>query len=297
MAPSPLRSRRLHRLPVARVADHDVAEPALEVLQVHGEAEDGHHLGRHRDVEAVLAREAVGSAAERIDDRAQRAIVHVHHAAPGYAPRVEPEGVAPVDVIVDQRREQVVGGRDGVEVAGEVEVDVLHRHDLRVAAAGRAALDAEAGPERRLAQAAHGLLADAVEAVAEADRGRGLALAGRRRADGRDEDELAVLVLLRGADEIGGDLGLVGPVVQQRAVGDADLLSDLHDRLHLRFARNLDVGLHGHVCVLPSTSSRASSPRRRGPTPLSLRIRELELAQDCLVMHFRFLRGYPPARA
>ena len=50
-----------------------------------------------------------------------------------------------------------------------MEVDVLHRYDLRVAAAGRAALDAEAGPERRLAQAAHRLLADEVEAVAEAD--------------------------------------------------------------------------------------------------------------------------------
>ena len=78
--------------------------------------------------------------------------------------------------------EQVVGERDGVEVAGEMEVDVLHRHDLRVAAAGRAALHAEHRPERRLAQADHRLLADLVERVAEADRGRGLALARRRRA-------------------------------------------------------------------------------------------------------------------
>ena len=58
----------LDRLPVARVADDDVAEPALEVLEVHGEAEDRHHLGGDRDVEAVLAREAVGGAAQRVDD-------------------------------------------------------------------------------------------------------------------------------------------------------------------------------------------------------------------------------------
>ncbi len=94
---------------------------------------------------------------------------------------VETEGVAPIDVVVDQRREQVVRAGDGVEVAGEVEVDVLHGDDLGVAAAGRAALDAEAGAERGLAQAAHGFLADAVEAVREADGGRRLALAGRRR--------------------------------------------------------------------------------------------------------------------
>src|SRR3546814_14745532 len=100
------------------------------------------------------------------------------------------------DVVVDQGRQQVVRRGDGVEVAGEVEVDVLHRHHLGVAAAGGAALHAEAGPERGLAQAHHRLLADPVEAVAEADGGRRLALAGRRRRDRRHQDELAVLVLL-----------------------------------------------------------------------------------------------------
>ena len=93
-------------------------------------------------------------AAERRDDRAQRAVVHVDDAAPADAARVDAERVAPIDVIVDQRGEQIVRRADGVEVAGEVEVDVLHRHDLRIAAAGGAALDAEAGTERRLAQAA-----------------------------------------------------------------------------------------------------------------------------------------------
>jgi hypothetical protein len=52
-----------------------------------------------------------------------------------------------VDVVVDQRREQVVRGRDRGEVAGEVQVDVFHRHDLRVTATGGAALHAEDRPE------------------------------------------------------------------------------------------------------------------------------------------------------
>jgi hypothetical protein len=88
--------------------------------------------------------------------------------------------------------EQIVRRGDGVEVAGEVEVDVLHRHHLGVAAAGGAALDAEARPERRLAQAQHRLLADVIERVGQAHRGRGLALARRRRRDRRDQDQLAV---------------------------------------------------------------------------------------------------------
>ena len=87
-----------------------------------------------------------------------------------------------VDVVVDQRGEQVVRERDRGEVAGEVEVDVLHRHHLRVAAAGRAALHAEHRAERRLAQADDRLLADAVERIAQADRRGRLAFARRRRA-------------------------------------------------------------------------------------------------------------------
>ena len=51
---------------------------------------------------------AVGDAAERADDLAQRPVVHVHDAAPGDAAGVDAERVAPVDVVVDQRREQVV---------------------------------------------------------------------------------------------------------------------------------------------------------------------------------------------
>jgi hypothetical protein len=94
-------------------------------------------------------------------------------------------------VVVHHRREQVVGRGDGVEVAGEVEVDVLHRHHLRVAAAGRAALDAEARAQRRLAQADGGALPDRVQRVAEADGGGGLALAGRRGTDAGDEHQLA----------------------------------------------------------------------------------------------------------
>jgi hypothetical protein len=112
-------------------------------------------------------------------------------------------------VVVDQRGEQIVGGADGVDVAGEVEIDVLHRHDLGIAAAGGAALDAEAGPETRLAQAQHRLLADVVEGVGEADRGGGLSFAGRGRRDRGDQDQLAVRPVLQRLDEVHRHLGLV----------------------------------------------------------------------------------------
>ena len=86
------------------------------------------------------------------------------------AVRVDAERVAVVDVVVDEGRREVVGGPDRVDVAGQVEVEVLHRDDLAVAAAGRAALDPEDGPERRLADRDGRALPDAVEALGEADR-------------------------------------------------------------------------------------------------------------------------------
>ncbi len=72
-----------------------------------------------------------------IDDLAEGAVVHVERAAPGDRERVDAERVPLQDVRVEHRGEKVVRGGDRVEVAGEVEVEVLHRHDLRVAAAGR----------------------------------------------------------------------------------------------------------------------------------------------------------------
>lgn len=151
-----------------------------------------------------------------------------------------------------------------MEVTGEVKVDVLHRHDLRIAAAGRAALHAETGAERRLAQRRHGLLADAVEAVGQAHGGRGLAFAGRRRVDRGDEDQLAVLVALNAVDEVPAQLGLVGAVVQQRVLRDADFRADLRDILHLRFAGDLDIGA---LCHVSSSSFLVASPGR-SPGPM-----------------------------
>ena len=68
-------------------------------------------------------------------DVAQGPVVHVDHALPGHPPDVEAEGVALEDVVVEHGGQQTVCGGHGVKVAGEVEVDLLHRHDLGVAAA------------------------------------------------------------------------------------------------------------------------------------------------------------------
>jgi hypothetical protein len=128
-----------------------------------------------------------------------------------------------------------------VKVAGEMQVDIFHRHDLRIAAACRAALDSEARAERGLTKAAHGLLADAVQSVREADRRRGLAFAGRCRADGRDEDQLAVRTGVECVDEIERELRFGGAVGNDGVGRDSEFRRNLGDRPHLGFARDLDI--------------------------------------------------------
>ena len=215
----------------------------MQIGEVGSQAEDGHDLARHGDVEASFARVAVGGPAKRGDDFAQRPVVHVDGAAPGHPARVDVELVAPIDVIVDQRREQIVGGADGVEVAGEMEIDVLHGHDLGIAAAGSASLHAETGAEARLAHADDRLLADMIERIAKTDGGGGLAFAGRRGRDGGDEDQLAVGPAGERGDIVERDLRLVVAVWQDKFRRNVELLgSDLNDRPHFGGLRDFDVG-------------------------------------------------------
>ena len=48
-------------------------------------------------------------------DAAQRAIVHVHAARPQDLFRIDPQVVAEMQMRIEQRRKQVMRGRDGVE--------------------------------------------------------------------------------------------------------------------------------------------------------------------------------------
>ena len=55
-----------HRPPVAGLANHDIAQPARQILEPGGEVKKNrHHFGGDGDVEAGLARETIGYPAER----------------------------------------------------------------------------------------------------------------------------------------------------------------------------------------------------------------------------------------
>ncbi len=112
-------------------------------------------------------------------------------------------------MVVEHGRAQVVGGGDGVDVTGEVEIDVLHGDHLGVTPAGRSPFDAETRTQGRLPQGADGLLADSVEAHGEAHVGGGLALARRRGRDGGAEHQLAVRPVFQPVEDVQVDLRFI----------------------------------------------------------------------------------------
>src|SRR5581483_11735771 len=150
------------------------------------------------------------------------------------------ERVPVQQVRLEHRREEVVRRADGVDVAREVEVHVLHRDDLRVARAGGAALDPEHRAERRLAQAEDRLAADRAEALREGDRRRRLALAELRRRDRGDAHELRVRAAGEPLEHRERDLRLVAPVLVDLVGLEARRGGDLRDRPEGRLLRDLE---------------------------------------------------------
>ena len=71
------------RLMLTRVADDDLAQALLQILEIFRQAENRHDFGSHGDIESVFTREAVSGPAEGVGDTAQCTVVHIHHAAPG----------------------------------------------------------------------------------------------------------------------------------------------------------------------------------------------------------------------
>ncbi len=229
-------------LSLAGVGYDDPPQPLLQFPQRLGETEDGHHLGGHGDIVAGLAWHGVVRAAQPDDYVPQRPVVHVDHPLPDDPPRIDAQGVAVLDVVIQHRGQEVVGHLDGVEVAGELEIDVLHRRHLGVTAAGGAPLHAEAWAQRRLTEADARPLADPVQGVAQPDAGSGFAFAGGRRRDRRHQHQLADRCAGQATIQVQRHLGLVLAVMLQVLVANAQLGGNLLDRQHLRGAGNLDVG-------------------------------------------------------
>src|ERR1700730_14264206 len=183
---------RVDRLLVSRIPYDDPRQPVFQILERSGKAENRHNLGCDDDIKTVFARISICRSPQGDGDLPKGAIVHIDHAFPGDAPHVEVKFISMVNMIVDHRRKKIMGKTDCAEVASEMEIDILHWYNLRVAATRGPAFHAEYGPKRWLAQTNRCFLADPVQRIAKSNRRCGLAFPSRGGTDCSDENEFAI---------------------------------------------------------------------------------------------------------
>ena len=151
-----------------------------------------------------------------------------------------------VDIVVEQGADRVVSRGHRMEIAGEVEVDLLHRQHLGIAATSSTALDAEARTQRGFAKGYCRLLANLVKTQRQTDAHRGLTNTCFRRTDGRHQDQTALLDLLL-IDECHRHLGHITSVGFNLLRGNSQLCCDVANGLQFAFPCNLYVSLHNDV--------------------------------------------------
>ena len=230
------------RLALTVIGHHHPAQTGFQVRKVRGQTKHRHDLAGHGDIKAVLPGDPLHPAAEAVDNVAELPVVHIHTALPGDVLYVDIQGVPLLDMVVQQRCQQVIGRPDSVEIPGEVKVDVLHGDDLSPAAAGGTALDAEHRAKRGFPQGKAGLFAQTAQPVGQANAGGGLPLSGRSGVDGGDQNQFS----LPGLALIGGGvhLGLIVAVGDQLLRGQAQLGSDLSNGAGGHTLGDLNIGHH-----------------------------------------------------
>ena len=215
-----------------RETHDDFTEPAPEVGAAFGQCEDRHDLGCGGDDEPGFACGTIRPSAKAGDHLPERAIVHVDGARPGDLPRVDPAVVAEMEMGIEERGQQVMGGRNGVKVAIEVQVDLVERRQRRLAAASRSTLLAKHRPERRLAERRHRLVTALDQPLSQANRGHCLALAAGRWSDRGDQDQFAA-TLRKAIEYTRADFRGVTTVRLEKVVRDAQLIGNVSNRTHI----------------------------------------------------------------
>ena len=239
---------------IRTLTDRDLAEHAVVGIH-HAPPGDGVRIdSQANEAAALLLRHPVRVAG----GYAELLLAHPHAAgeeAPSVADReeaLEEKFVALTGLVqhpyVDRRRQQVVGRGDGMDVPGEVQVEVLHGDDLAVAAARRSALDAEGRTLAGLADARDRPLAEVgAHRLGETHGGCGLALAQGRWGDRRYVDVLAVRRAGKPFEYGKPHLRLVGPMHLELLAPEAELRGDRGDGGERGFLGDLDVGGDGRT--------------------------------------------------
>jgi len=103
----------------------DSIQTALQIVQIVGQAEDGHDFRSGGNVKSGFTRDTLQHAAQTHHDITQGAVVHVDHPFPGDAAGVDGLIGIMINFIVEEGGQKIVCGGDGVKIPREMQVDFL----------------------------------------------------------------------------------------------------------------------------------------------------------------------------
>ena len=184
------------RFAVNRFGDHNAAKTRSKIGKIGCERKYSHNFTGNGDHRFGFTDDTVLTTTETDDRLTNRAITDVNDARPGDAAQVDVECVAVMQVIVEECRGEIMRGANRVHITGEVQVELLHRNHLAIAAARSAALDTEDWSEAWLSNRNGGAVANLVEALRESNGGGGLPFTEWRWTDRGDHDVLAACAAL-----------------------------------------------------------------------------------------------------
>ena len=95
-------------------------------------------------------------------------------------------------MVFHHRRQEIMGGADGMDVSGKVEVDIIHRENLRVTGTARPTLDPKDRPDGGFPKRQDHPFSLTPHRFGQPNGGGGFSLSGLGRGHGGDQDQLAV---------------------------------------------------------------------------------------------------------
>ena len=176
-------------------AQEDVIYTATKIIDACCKTHDSHDFRSRSDIEASLCLDAV-LISYTGDDAAETTVVYVHHAAPENLLQLESLCLVLETVVIQEGSNHVVGLCNGMEIASEMEINLIHRQNLGVTATCSTTLHAEARTQRWFAKSHYSLLANLLHTQGETHGYGGLAITSLGRTDSGNEDEMMVLKLV-----------------------------------------------------------------------------------------------------
>ncbi|GBC94220.1 hypothetical protein HRbin16_00001 [bacterium HR16] len=138
--------------------------------------------------------------------------------------RIEARRVTVMNMRLYHGSQQVVRRRYRVNVAGEVEVDVIRRICLRFSSACTASFDPKDRSQRRLSDTYGGSFSDPAQGVAKPDSGNRFAFTCRRWGNGGHYDELSLRAGRQSFQCAQANLGFVFAIQYQLFIEQPQLL-------------------------------------------------------------------------